>query len=558
MSKFCRQLPILFAQLAIVLVSRHATANDALAAATQLYKSGQWQQAATAFDHIAQAPQQNEATRLAAQLYAGESLTQLGNYTQARRYYQQVQQGTPPAPQASQALFRLGEVAWLLGEREQAAKLLQTFVERYPLNASVSFAQTYLEKIRQHQLSQADFAELDEAVGWERDDRHDAALAAYRKLLQQHSSHDQVRAETLRRAAMLHDRLAQSREAIDLYRQFLAEYPHSEQTVEVLSAVAWLYHRHDQPTQAAEQFRGVIAKSPQSAQAVEAAYWLAQTAADKQEKQQANKYIEWLLAREDLAGRRPQIWGKTLCLKCQLLSEQGEWKQIDTLVETTVGRLDPGSLNTKLEFWAAEAAFRLKQYDIARNRFGALQPKIVGISQPWTAMVPLRRAQLAARRQQWSEVLKILDQLEHEHPEFELPEFELNSEIDYLRGRALAGRGEMTAARKFYRRVLDNQAATETEAATMAGWMIGETFFHQRDYARARAAYQTVMEQTSLPEWQSRAALQAGKCWELEQQWDEAAKVYTDAITRWPESAAEQQLESRLRWAQRQQTGKQK
>ena len=114
----------------------------------------------------------------------------------------------------------------------------------------------------------------------------------------------------------------------------------------------------------------------------------------------------------------------------------------------------------------------------------------------------------------------------------------------------------MTAARKFYRRVLDNQAAKETEAATMAGWMTGETFFHQHDYARARAAYQAVMEKTTLPEWQTRAALQAGKCWELEQQWDEAADVYATALKHWPDS--DQQLETRLRWAQGQQKSKQK
>ncbi len=549
MSNSSRQFWILFALLAVTLSGRRATADNTFAQATQLYQASQWQQAAAIFDRLAQDPQQTEATRFSAHLYAGESLVQLGKYTEAGRHYQFVLQHAPPAPLAAQALFRLGESAWLSGENEQAAKLLQSYTEKHPLGDSISFAQTYLQQMHERQTSRANFEVLDEAVGWERDGRHDAALAAYRKLLQQHTSRDQGRAETLRRAAKLHDRLAQSREAMNLYQQFLVEFPHSKRTVEVLLATAWLNDRLDQPTQAAEQFRGVCKKFPQSAQAGEAAYWLARYHADKQGNQedfeQAMQYVDRLLSREAISSEYTQLWGNALCLKCQLFSAKGNWHQIEELTESSRGRLDECLLKTKLDFWAAEAAFRQKEYGAARKRFDDLQPKTIGVEQPWAAMIPLRRAQLAARRQLWGKVLKILDQLERDHPDFEL-----EYEVDYLRGRAMAGRGEMTAARKFYRRVLDNQAATKSEAATMAGWMTGETYFHQRDYDRARSAYQTVMEQTSLPQWQSRAALQAGKCWELEDDWDKAAEMYSMALNRWPDSASDEQLESRLRWAQ--------
>jgi len=549
---FIRHLLLLLALLAVALRGGRVTANGTFAEATQLYQSRQWEKAAAAFDRVAQDPQQHETAQRTSQLYAGESLVQLGKTTEARQRYQLVLQHASPAPLAAQALFRLGEASWLSGEREEATELLQAYIEKYPVGPSTSFAQKYLQQIRKRQTSHTNFDALDKAVGWERDGRHDAALAAYRKLLQQHTSRDPIRAETLRRAAKLHDRLAQSREAIVLYQQFLSEYPKSQRTAEVLTAIAWLHYRLDQPTQAVEQFQRVLAKFPQSVQAIEAAYRLACDHADKHDSEQTTQYVDGLLAREIFSSERPKLWGKTLCLKCQLLAETGKWQTIDKLVESAHGRLDEGSLNTKLEFWAAEASFRLRKYDTAKERFAALQTKIIGIGQSWTAMVPLRLAQLTARQQQWSSVLKILDQLQRDHPQFALPDFELHFEIDYLRGRALAGRGEMTAARKFYRRVLDNRAANGSEVATMAGWMTGETFFHQRDYARARAAYQNVMEQTSLPDWQSRAALQAGKCWELEQHWEEAADVYSTALERWPDSESDTQLESRLRWAQSQ------
>ena len=549
MSKFCLQLLIFFAIPVVMFGGRRASADEMFEVATQLYQSKQWHQAATAFERLAQNAQQDPALRLKAQLYAGESLVQLGKYAEARRHYQLVQHPPfptqPPARLAAQASFRLGEVAWLAGDHERAARLLQGFVTQYPLDLSVSYAQEYLGKIRVQQTSQEDFAVLDEAVGWERDGRSAAALAAYHKLLKQPLG-SQVRAETLRRTARLHDRLAQSREALSLYGQFLTDYPNSQRNPEVLAAVAWLYDRQDQSAQAADYFRALYAKFPQSAQASEAAYWLAHSRADKGESGQAQEYIDWLLAKKELSKDRPQLWGMAWCLKCQLVAAKEDWQQLEALVARA--ELDEGPLKTKLEFWAAEASFRLRKYDLARTRLDTLQPKTLGITEPWTAMVPLRQAQLAARRQQWGEVLHILDRLERD-----FPQFELNYEVDYLRGRALAGRGQMTAARGFYQRVLENSEATETEAAAMAGWMIGETYFHQRDYARARFAYQAVMEQTSLPEWQTRAALQAGKCWELEQHWDKASEVYLTALKRWPDSASDQELASRLRWAQNQQ-----
>ena len=392
---------MLLTLLFVPLADRQVIAADAFANATQLYRTNQWQQSAAAFNQIAQDSQQNHAARQTARLYAGESLMQLGKHTEARQRLLARRAKRPycPACRPSPVSFRRSGLA-LGRELLQASKLLQAYLEKHPLGASASYAENYLAQIRHRQSSHANFALLDEAVGWERDGRHDAALAAYRKLLKEHTDHDQVRAETLRRAAKLHDRLSQSREALALYQQFLAEYPESDQTVEVRTAIAWLHLRLDQPTQAAEQFRGVLANFPQSAQAVEAAYWLASANADKksadkkgsdEHTDQAAQYVDWLLAHETLPAERAQLWGKTLCLKCQLVSSRGEWKQVEEVVSSAKGRLGNGPLSTKLDFWAAEAAFRLKQYDTARERYKALQPKIIGINKAWTGMVPLRQ-----------------------------------------------------------------------------------------------------------------------------------------------------------------------
>ena len=79
---------------------------------------------------------------------------------------------------------------------------------------------------------------------------------------------------------------------------------------------------------------------------------------------------------------------------------------------------------------------------------------------------------------------------------------------------------------------------------------IGETYFHQQDYEHATVAYQKVIERHNLPEWQARAALQAGKCAELTENWEAARLQYSRALERWQGSTSEKQLAGRLKWAQ--------
>jgi cellulose synthase operon protein C len=159
----------------------------------------------------------------------------------------------------------------------------------------------------------------------------------------------------------------------------------------------------------------------------------------------------------------------------------------------------------------------------------------------------LRQAQLATRREDWQQVLVLVNELDKRFPEFELA-----YECDYLRGRALAGRGEMSAARLAYGHVLENEWAGGTETAVMAQWMIGETYFHQRNYEQARLAYERVIQRHRFPEWQARAALQAGKCAELSEEWDAAAKYYADAAREWHKTHSAKELNARLQWVQEQ------
>lgn len=388
---------------------------------------------------------------------------------------------------------------------------------------------------------------LDEAVGLERDGHHHSAVAAYRKLLEFQPANMLTR-QGLWRSARLHQRMKQRCQAAQLYERLLSEDPQSPHAAEAHFSLGTMQLTTKNGAAAREQFTNLLEKFPQSAQAAEAAYWLARLAADEKDSETATRYLDTALQSIKQASawdsRRDRLLAQAAALRCQVATMQQDWQQVEVSAEQALAVVPVSAERFALEYWKAEAAFRSGNYDKARKEFAALAPRTFGIHEQWVAMVPLRRAQLAARRQQWREVIKLLDQLERQHTNFSL-----QYEVDYLRGRAMAGRGQMTAARDYYQEVLKNRSARGTETAVAAQWMIGETYFHQQIYGTARLAFEAVMKLDAPADWQARAALQAGKCWELEQNWQQASAVYSAALERWPESEPQAQIAARLKWA---------
>ncbi|NOY30581.1 MAG: tetratricopeptide repeat protein, partial [Planctomycetes bacterium] len=255
---------------------------------------------------------------------------------------------------------------------------------------------------------------LNEAVGLQRDGRFDAALAAYHELLDQNQI-GRAHAEALRRTAQLHRKLAQFPEASHLFQKFLAQYPDSVHAAEVMSAQAWIAVETGNLDEASTKFQVLHAKFPQSVQALEAVYWLATAAADKKE---AARHVDWLLAElpRGNEGRTKTLWEKTLLLKCQLAASDHQWQEIKNLIVQEGGPFDEGPRKARAVFWLAEAEFRTGHPNRALALFDSLAEQTKNPEPTWAAMVPLRRAQLRARRQQWTEVLKILKKAEDPFP----------------------------------------------------------------------------------------------------------------------------------------------
>jgi TolA-binding protein len=91
--------------------------------------------------------------------------------------------------------------------------------------------------------------------------------------------------------------------------------------------------------------------------------------------------------------------------------------------------------------------------------------------------------------------------------------------------------------------------------------MIGETYFHQEDYAAALVEYEKAERQFPAARIRAAALLQAGKCHERLGHWDAAVATYRRMIEECPESELASEASRRVaaaeaRVAQRSQEAK--
>jgi TolA-binding protein len=88
-----------------------------------------------------------------------------------------------------------------------------------------------------------------------------------------------------------------------------------------------------------------------------------------------------------------------------------------------------------------------------------------------------------------------------------------------------------------------------TEAAARAQFMIGETYFHQRNYATALREFLRVEILYDYPAWQAASLLEAAKCHEQLEQWRPAVELYDRLLTDFPETELRDEAARRLQAA---------
>ena len=462
-------------------------------------------------------------TFLQTTVYLAEQSVAKGNDEFGRELYALLTVDTNPEEFIAKGLAGLGQLQLAAGDTEGSAKTFGRLLDKAAMS------------------NEAPRAGLMRARSLENAHQFDASLAAYRLVIADYSDSPES-SVALFEAGRLHDRLGQDREAQDLLQQLLTRTPEIEQLDAVLYQLAWVLTDLGKAAESDAMFERLVSEYPASKYWADTTYRLAERAFHQGDLDATNSYVGQLLE----ADLEPRLLAHTLYLHGQLAAQQGNWDEVAAPMKRLIDAFPQSELFLPARYWVAEAAFRQTQYEESAELFTTLGEDMGDLNATWAPMVSLRRAQCLAHQEQWSEALEIAKQIGER-----FPDFRQLYEAEYVIGRCLSMQARFSAAREAFTRVVRSTTGGRTETAAMAQWMIGESYFHQKDYHAAVRAYHRVVSLYAYPQWQAASLLQAGKCHEQSGDWREAVKLYTQLLRDYPETSHAADASQRLRVAQR-------
>jgi cellulose synthase operon protein C len=365
----------------------------------------------------------------------------------------------------------------------------------------------------------------------------DLALRSYRQVIDKYASSPELAAALLA-AARIEHRLKRPEEAAVLYEQLDRGFPALSDRDAVLYEWAWALRESGNLEKADELFERLRSTMPKGRFWADAVYRLAERAYEGKDYSRASQVTNELIAAEP----GEQVLPHALYLEAQIAAAQNEWPRVTAPLQRLVAEFPDNSIVPLAQYLMAEAAYREGEFERAAEAFRELAESIRGRHDKWMAMIPLRRAQILARNKEWHDALEMASQIETD-----FPDFDQQYEVDYVVGRCHANLGEFDEARAAYGRVVKSETGAKTETAAKAQWMIGESFFHQKNYEAALRAYLPVEILYDFPIWQAAALFEAAKCHEHLGEPKQATELYEKIVKSYPDSPLAKDAAKRLK-----------
>ncbi|HEY2883437.1 MAG TPA: tetratricopeptide repeat protein, partial [Pirellulales bacterium] len=433
------------------------------------------------------------AAHVAEAAYAG------GQYNAAAEVYSQLADENNPSEMVAKGLAGLGWCHYQAGENDAAEAAFGRFLDRFPTDP------------------RAPDVALARGQSLERLGKDEAALAIVQQALKRYPKATQL-PQLMLATARLCDRLGQDEEAVLLYERVVREFPKSAEIDAVLYGMAWSLNDLGRGDDAEKAFRRICQNYPNSRYWADSSYRLAERASQRGERDAVSALLTPLIDGECPAAVREHA----LYLQAQNAIAVEKWSAAEQSLTRLIHDFPEGTLRLPGDFWLAEVAYRRGDFPLAQQRFDELGNHLTDHSDAWTAIIPLRRAQILAQQKQWTQAQAVAEAIARDYPQFDQ-----QFEADYIIGRALAANGNFDAARAAYQRVIISTAGAKTETAAMAQWMLGETYFNQENYSLALREYLRVEVVYPYSRWQAASLLQAAKCYERLGQPSDASELYT-------------------------------
>lgn len=487
---------------------------------------------------LATHPPGPEATTYRLQL--AQVLARGGRWQEGWQIYQQVQRPDSTQPDYLEATAALAEAAYAAGRYETAQQLFAVLAKveyppelqaqglsglgwcHYHLHQWAPAREAFARLVEQQPASLlASESALMQARMWEQLNRPEQAVDGYLAAAAQYEDSEHAPVALLD-AARLQEQLTQSSDAIAVLQRLIERYPNFDLRDGAQYQLAWLLTEAKRGDEANQVFRQLAEGYPTSRYGHEAAFAVAEHAARAAEHQRATTLLQDLLTRKP----EPALLGRIWYLQGQVAAVTKDWAAVEELMQRLLDKFPNTPLRLGAEYWIAESLYRRESYTPAAERFDRLARQIAGRQETWLAVIPLRQAQLLLQQQQWSAAAALAADIERRFPNY--PQ---QSEVDYALGRCLIATGKFEEARVRFASILESPQQTRSETGALAQWMIGESYFQQRQWDDALAAYRRVGELfPSDPRWQAAVWLQTGKCFEQKGERQEAIRSFNKVV----------------------------
>lgn len=454
----------------------------------------------------------------AATLRLAEAAFEAGKFNEAVGLFGILVQDGQPPEWASKGWSGLGWTQFRAGKAEAAAVAFGHLIDQFP------------------ESPLAVEGAMMKAKALEQLDRGAEALEAYLWVATTYGDSEHA-ASAMMEAARLHETLGHKADAIPLLRRLIQEHPEFKQLDAALYQLAWLLDEQGPAGEADRLFERISADYPDGTYWTDTTYRLAERASRAGRYDRAKQLAEQLIE----AKCDPDILMHALYLRGQVAAVTQRWREAVTSLTALLEQFPESPLRTSAECWIAESLYQEKDYEAAAQRFAELEQKPLVDENTWTAMIPLRRAQILAEQQKWQDAYELASGIERR-----FPDFGKQYEADFVLGLCLSKQGKATEALQWYERVIRSPEGGRTETAAKAQWMIGEAYAAQSDLDRALKAYYRVENLYNYPPWQAAALVQAGKCHERQGDYTNAALVWQQVVSRFAKTPYAAEAAQRL------------
>jgi TolA-binding protein len=297
---------------------------------------------------------------------------------------------------------------------------------------------------------------------------------------------------------------------------------------EALYQLGWVNEDLEDTQRSREAFEQLVASHPDSKYWPDAAYRVASSLLEDEEYEHSSAMVSRILKQETVP---PEVKIQALYLQSKIAAASNRWDLVPELMEELIDSSDDKAVVATAKYWLAESLYHYGDFDRAGELLDEMQPEAAELGESLEPWLLLRLAQCHGKSQRWTNAALIardcIDRFE---------DFSAAYEFNFLLGRAAEYDGMFSDARDQYQQVIDSTNGSGTETAAIAQWRIGETHFHQNEHKLAISAYFKTDSNYDFEKWSGAALIQAGKCQEHLENWQHAAKLYTQLIEQYPQS----------------------